>query len=170
MKDAQDTRADRLARRRAREDANLFGRLSAASAASRAEAQRTLKAACDLSVVEWRILWDLHEAGPLTVRDMAQIQRADHSLISRALPALHTKGFITISRDGDDKRQSVVTLTVAGTAAYAQAAPVMKARRDRLRAAFAPGDLAQFIALIDQFETYLNSEAEHRQLQKDRQP
>jgi DNA-binding MarR family transcriptional regulator len=169
MKDADDAQTERLTRRRKREDTNVFGRLSAASAASRTEAQKTLKAAGDLSVVEWRILWDLYEAGPLTVRDMALIQRADHSLISRALPGLTRRGRIVVSRDGQDKRQTMVALTDAGRAAYEQSAPVMKARRDRLRAAFSPQDLMHFIRLIDTFEAYLGQEAERSKPQKDDQ-
>ena len=79
MKYERDTRMDQLSKRRARENANLFGRLSAAAAASRTDAQRILKTVCDLSVVEWRVLWDLYETGPLTERDIASNQRADHS-------------------------------------------------------------------------------------------
>lgn len=67
---------------------NLFGRISAAYLSSRMQAQRMLKSAGDLSITEWRVLWDLAEAGPLTVTEIANIQRTDHALISRAIPAL----------------------------------------------------------------------------------
>lgn len=149
---------ERLARRRAQEDANLFGRLSAAAAASRAEAQKALKTCSGLSVLEWRVLWDLHDAGPLSVRDMANIQHADHSLISRALPQMRAKGYVILSQDPNDKRQTLVSLAPAGLAAFQSAAPTMKARRDRLQETFTSSDLAQFIALIERLESYLDAE------------
>lgn len=155
MDGAQDHRAERIARRRLKEDANLFGRLSAVATASRAHAKRYLDAGGGLSIPEWRILWDLSEAGPLSIQDMATIQRADHSLISRTVPAMRDKGFVSIRRDATDKRQSMVHLTDAGLAAYQKAAPFMQARRDALAAFFPGAELRDFLAMIDRFEAYL---------------
>ncbi|MEJ6390509.1 hypothetical protein [Gymnodinialimonas ulvae] len=64
---------------------NLFARLSAASLTSRVKAHRVPKSAFELPFTEWPSLWDLEEAGPLSVTEMAAIQRTDHALISRAI-------------------------------------------------------------------------------------
>ena len=112
-------------------------------------------------------MWDLFEAGPLTVRDMAAIQRADHSLISRALPGLQAKNLIVLARDETDKRQTMVALTDAGQDAHAAAAPYMEARRDRMRALFTADELTQFVALIDKFEAFLDAEARNRLSQQE---
>ncbi|WP_224816390.1 MarR family winged helix-turn-helix transcriptional regulator [Hasllibacter sp. MH4015] len=145
-------RAERVARRKARQDANLFSRLSAAAIASRGQAQRLLKASAALSITEWRVLWDLSEAGPLSIQDLASIQRTDHSLISRTLPKMSDKGWVKAIRNSDDKRQSLIELTDAGARAFAAAAPTMKRRRDVLAQAFSPEDLQTLLRLLDRFE------------------
>lgn len=150
-----DCRRTRMAQRKADQDANLFGRLLAVATASRGQAQRLLQGASDLSITEWRILWDLAEAGPLSVQDMASIQRTDHSLISRTLSAMRQKGLVQAVRNGQDKRQSLVDMTQTGRHAFDSAAPVMKRRREALAAAFPDGDLDDFLALLTRFEAFL---------------
>ncbi|MEM5492961.1 MarR family transcriptional regulator [Hoeflea sp. AS16] len=108
-----------------------------------------------LSVVEWRVLWDLYEAGPMTIRDLAEIQRTDHSQLSRALPAMQKKQFVTMTRDSIDGRQVVVALAEAGRIAYETAAPIMKQRRDALKAEFSAEEIDTFIEFLDRFENLL---------------
>ncbi|OAN76443.1 hypothetical protein A8B78_02885 [Jannaschia sp. EhC01] len=148
-------RAKRIAARKARQDKNLFGRMSAAVIASRGQAQRLLKSSAGLSITEWRVLWDLSEAGPLSIQDMASIQRTDHSLISRALPKMIEKGWVEAVRNSNDKRQSLVELTSAGAQVFATAAPTMKRRRDSLAKEFTPQELQTFLHLLDRFEHVL---------------
>ena len=123
----------RIRARQAREDFNIFSRLPAVYAASRSQGQKFLQKGGGLSIVEWRTLWDLHEVGPMTIRDLATIQRADHSLLSRALPEMRRKGFVTMRRDVQDGRQTIVEIADGGRAAYVRAAPVMARRRAALR-------------------------------------
>ncbi|KEJ90053.1 MarR family winged helix-turn-helix transcriptional regulator [Sulfitobacter donghicola] len=158
-KNTRLTRQDRVAAQKRNQDTNLFSRLSAATANSRAHAHKCLKTSGSLSVVEWRVLWDLNEAGPLTVRDIAAIQRCDHSLVSRALPQMQAKGFVDLSQDTTDKRQTLVALTPTGHAAFDQAAPAMKARRDNIKAAFTAEELAIFLEFIERFEKTLTAPA-----------
>lgn len=160
MDQLTDRKAERVALRKASQDGNLFGRLQAATMASRGQAQRLLQAAAGLSITEWRILWDLAEAGPLSLQDMASIQRTDHSLISRALPSMRDKGYVRTLRNSRDKRQSLVELTDAGRRAYEAAAPTMKRRREVLGAAFAPGEMKIFLAFLDRFDAYLETPIE----------
>ena len=156
---ATDTERDtaRIRARRAREDRNVFSRLPPVYAASRKQGQHLLQAGGGLSIVEWRTLWDLHEAGPLTIRDLATIQRADHSLLSRALPEMRRKGLVSMERDAADGRQTIVALTDAGRAAYGRAAPVMARRRAALREAFSEDEIAAFIGYLDRLEAFLRS-------------
>lgn len=167
MSEAPKSRAARAAARKADQDKNLFGRLLAAATASRGQAQRLLQASAALSITEWRILWDLAVAGPLTVQDMASIQRTDHSLISRALPAMRDKGYVTTARNDGDKRQSLVKLTETGKRAFAKASPIMKQRRETLNAAFPDADMDAFLALLTRFESYLHEPIEIEHPRKD---
>jgi len=154
MQTPTEPQAERIKQRRLREKNNLFSRLPATYAASRLQGQRILQRASGLSIVEWRVLWDLSEAGPMTIRDLAEIQRIDHSQLSRALPAMRDKGYVTMARNGQDGRQVLVSLAPAGIAAYAQSAPVMKQRRDALKATFTDEELKTFIDLLDRLEDF----------------
>lgn len=160
MNDEAQKRAARVAARKASQDQNLFSRLLAAATASRGQAQRLLQSSAGLSITEWRILWDLNEAAPLSVQDMASIQRTDHSLISRALPAMRDKGLVKMAPNSGDKRQSLVEMTALGARSFASAAPVMAGRRKRLANTFTADELTQFFQLLDRFETYLDQPAD----------
>ncbi|MFK7891096.1 MAG: MarR family winged helix-turn-helix transcriptional regulator [Granulosicoccus sp.] len=145
----------RIRRRRLDEEQNLFSRMPATYAASRKHGQQILQRCAGLSVLEWRTLWDLSEAGSLTIRELAEIQRADHSLLSRALPAMQQKGLVSMRRDSTDGRQTIVDLTDEGIAAYERAAPAMKRRREALSELFTPEELATFVEYLDRLEAFL---------------
>jgi DNA-binding MarR family transcriptional regulator len=145
----------RIKARQAREDLNVFSRVPAIYAASRKQGQHLLAIGGGLSIVEWRTLWDLHEVGPMTIRDLAQTQRMDHSLLSRALPAMRDKGFVTMERDPEDSRQTIVTITETGEAAYQKAAPIMARRRAALRETFTPEEIETLVGYLDRLEAFL---------------
>ena len=146
---------ERIRARQSREDYNVFSRLPAVYAASRRQGQRFLEIGGGLSILEWRTLWDLHEVGAMTIRDLAAIQRTDHSLISRALPSMVKKGYITMERDTEDGRQTIVDLTPIGNKAYAKAAPVMAQRRASLRHYFSDDEIKDMVGFLDKLENYL---------------
>ncbi|MEN8833570.1 MAG: MarR family transcriptional regulator [Pacificibacter sp.] len=155
MKKTKPDQSARIEQRRERERKNLFSRMPATYNASRLQAQRIMRHAGGLSIVEWRVLWDLFEAGPMTIRDLAELQRTDHSLLSRALPAMRLKGFVEMERDTADGRQVVIKLADAGREAYEFAAPIMKRRRDALHEMFSEEELDLFVDLLDRLEDYL---------------
>ena len=146
---------ERIRARQSREDYNVFSRLPAVYAASRRQGQRFLEIGGGLSILEWRTLWDLHEVGAMTIRDLATIQRTDHSLISRALPSMVKKGYITMERDTKDGRQTIVDLTPIGQEAYAKAAPIMAQRRASLKNCFSDDEIKNLVYYLDKLENYL---------------
>ncbi|SIN75754.1 MarR family winged helix-turn-helix transcriptional regulator [Vannielia litorea] len=166
MTDPAKIDPERIRERRSHEDLNVFSRLPAVYAASRRQGQQFLQFGGGISIMEWRVLWDLCEAGPMTIRDLATIQRADHSLLSRALPEMKRKGFVTMHRAQRDKRQTIVEATTEGRAAYELAAPVMARRRAALREALTEEETRRFIDLLDRVEMFLNTPAAEI-LQKD---
>ncbi|WP_375698057.1 MarR family winged helix-turn-helix transcriptional regulator [Pseudophaeobacter sp. TrK17] len=147
--------ADQVRARMEREGLNIFSRLPAVYAASRTQGRKFLDLAGGLSIVEWRTLWDLVEAGPMTIRDLAAIQRADHSLLSRALPDMRKKGYVAMQRSSQDARQTMVEITSQGRAAYDRAAPVMAHRRAALRDVFTEDEIADFADYLDRLEQFL---------------
>ena len=150
-----------LARQRQlRESKNLFSRLPAVYAASRKQGQYLLRKSAGISIVEWRTLWDLTEAGPLTIRELAKIQRTDHSLVSRALPVMRNKGLVEMHQNPEDGREMLVAITTQGIAAFDLAAPTMQSRRQELRQRFTSSELDQFIEFLDRLEDFLRSPAD----------
>lgn len=156
MTDTPQRNAERLAARLQMAHSNVFARLASIYSASRMQAQRLLQTGGSLSIVEWRTLWDLHEVGPMTIRDLAATQRTDHSQLSRALPHMHSKGLVSMCRDNEDGRQTIVTLTEAGRKAYAKAAPIMAERRAALRDAFTEEEIEDFLGYLDRLESFLH--------------
>ena len=146
--------------RQLRESKNLFSRLPAIYAASRKQGQYLLSQSAGISIVEWRTLWDLTEAGPLTIRELAKIQRTDHSLVSRALPAMRNKGLVEMHQNPEDGREMLVAITTQGIAAFDLAAPTMQSRRQELRQRFTSSELDQFIEFLDRLEDFLRRPAD----------
>ncbi|MCO6381401.1 MarR family winged helix-turn-helix transcriptional regulator [Oceanicola sp. 502str15] len=147
--------AGQVRSRMEREGLNIFSRLPAVYAASRRQGQRFLQIGGGISIVEWRTLWDLHEAGPMTIRDLSSIQRSDHSLLSRALPDMRDKGYVTMHRDSRDGRQTIVQITDKGCAAYERAAPIMARRRAALRETFSEEEIRTLAGFLDRLEDFL---------------
>lgn len=156
MKQSSEQQKERIRTRRAKVRENLIYRLPRTYAASRLQGEKLLQHTGNLSILEWRVLWDLVEAGPMTIRDLADIQRSDPSQLSRALPAIRDKGFVTMTRHSGDGRQVLVELTEAGKAAYNACAPDMQNRRNALRAAFSSEEMDTFLRLMDKLEDFLH--------------
>ncbi|MEO9902935.1 MarR family winged helix-turn-helix transcriptional regulator [Nisaea sp.] len=155
MNDSAKIDAERIRDRQAREGFNLFAHLPTVYAASRTQGQKFLQHGGGLSIVEWRTLWDLHEVGPMSIRDLSAIQRTDHSLLSRALPEMRRKGYVTMRRDDSDGRHTIVELAPNGLAAYEKAAPVMARRRAALRDVFSEEEIVTFVDLLERLEDFL---------------
>ena len=155
MSKATDRDLERIKARQDRENYNIFARLPAIYAASRGQGQQLLRKGGGLSIVEWRVLWDLAEVGPMTIRDLAMTQRADHSLLSRALPDMKRKGFVEMQRDTQDGRQTIVMLTAKGREAQKTAAPIMSRRRAALKDVFTAEEIEDFVGYLDRLETFL---------------
>ena len=148
---------DRIEKRRAFEAKNPFSLMDTAHHAARQQGLHILQKTAGLTTVEWRVIWDLHEAGPMTIRDLAQIQRSDPSLISRVLPRMERKRFVRMTRGAKDARQVVVDLDSAGRSAYATASPAMKRRREALRNSFSEQELATLVDLLTRLEDVLRA-------------
>ena len=155
----QDRDVDRIAARAKKTGTNLFARMASIYAASRKQAQDLLQIGGGISIVEWRTLWDLHEAGPMTISDLALTQRADHSQLSRALPQMREKGLVSMRQAAQDGRQTIVSLTAKGREAYHLAAPIMERRRATLDGAFTPAEIAELLGYLDRFEVFVRRPA-----------
>ena len=90
----------------------------------------------------------------MTIKDLAFMQRADHSLLSRALPEIRRKGYVTMQRSETDSRQTVVEISQAGRRAYDRAAPIMARRRAALKAVYSAEELVNFVNYLDRLDLF----------------
>ena len=93
---------------------NLVSRLFRLGNAVQTQTQQLLALTSDLSVVQFRILLRLRQAGTQNVQGISELLGANRSLVSRALPDLRDQGWVTLIKSDEDKRQIFVRLTDAG--------------------------------------------------------
>lgn len=67
-----------------------------------------------LTVPEWRVIVHLHNAGPVSVREIQARVDMDKSKVSRAATRLEKSGHITKETNADDRRLLKLALTKKG--------------------------------------------------------
>lgn len=67
-----------------------------------------------LTVPEWRVIVHLHNAGPVSVREIQARVDMDKSKVSRAATRLEKSGLITKETNADDRRLLKLALTQKG--------------------------------------------------------
>ena len=115
---------------------NLVNRLFRLGNGVQAQSQQLLSLISDLSLVHFRILLRLSEAGTQNVQGLSELLGANRSLVSRALPDLREKGLIDLVKSETDKRQIFVRLTEAGSAIVEEHRAPIRARDQAMRSAF----------------------------------
>lgn len=140
--------------------ANLVNRLFRLGNALHVQTQDLLSRESDLSVVHFRIMLRLTQAGPQNVQGIADLLGTDRSNISRALPTLLKNGWIEQRASQDDRRQSIVTLTEAGARKVKNSRKGIDARLEALRAAFSDQEFDQLLTYMDRLDTVLAIPAE----------
>ncbi len=73
----------------------------------------------------------------------------DAGLFSRTLKALNEEKLVKIANSKTDKRQLLISLTMAGERKYQQAAPVMKKRRENLTNGLSVRERSELMRMLD---------------------
>ena len=73
-----------------------------------------LQARYRLGLAEWRSIAVLGEFGPLSLRDLARRGTMDKAQVSRLLPGLIRRGYVTRDAHPTDRRRASLQLTEAG--------------------------------------------------------
>ena len=102
-----------------------------------------------LSRQEWRILAVLGGRPELATKEIGRLTTLDKMHVSRAMQALEQRGIVRRSRDPEDGRERIVTLTSAGRALYRRIVPYALEREAALLAALTPEEIATMDAVID---------------------
>jgi len=85
-----------------------------------------------LAIPEWRVIAVLAKRPGLSATEVAQRTAMDKVAVSRALTSLLDAGRIQRETDANDRRKSVLQLTIAGRAIYEDVAPQALAYEQRL--------------------------------------
>jgi len=124
-------------------------RVASVQNALNAQAGRILKAYCDLTLTEWRILllitvWNMDQ-----MSDMTRVAGLDKGQVSRSVKSLTTKGYITSGADKSDARAQILQVTASGEALKERVLPHMLKRQERLVRHVSHDDLVAFQRVLD---------------------
>jgi len=105
-----------------------------------------------ISIPEWRVIAVLARRPGLSATEVAQRTAMDKVAVSRAVSALLDGGRILRDTDEDDRRRSVLRLSEAGRAIYADVAPRAIAYEQRLLDALQPDERQALDRLLARME------------------
>lgn len=152
-------RAGTVAQQRSGLRRNLVHRLFRLSNAIQTQTQQLLALNSDISVVQYRIMLRLSQAGPQNVQGIAELLGTNRSLVSRVLPGLRSNGWVDLVAHEKDRRQLIAHLTPLGKEVLLQhEAPVM-ARFDALQSSFNEPELERLLDYLDRLDAITNKKA-----------
>ncbi|GLH80120.1 transcriptional regulator [Bradyrhizobium sp. SSBR45G] len=102
-----------------------------------------------LSRQEWRILAALGEQPRLPTKEIGRLTTLDKMNVSRAMQSLEARGIVSRSRDPEDGRERIVTLSAAGRALYRKIVPYALAREADLLGVLTREEAAILNTVID---------------------
>ncbi|AMJ59332.1 MarR family winged helix-turn-helix transcriptional regulator [Bosea sp. PAMC 26642] len=97
-----------------------------------------------IDIPQWRVVAQLGEFGKLTARDIGDLAQMQKTKVSRAVGELEKRGLVARAENRQDRRESFVTLTQAGTRIYAQIVPLALAFQQRWIEGISPDELKVF--------------------------
>lgn len=136
---------------------NLVSRLFRLGNAVQTQTQQLLSLSSELSVVQFRILLRLRQAGTQNVQGISELLGANRSLVSRSLPDLRDNGWVTLVKSEEDKRQIFVRLTDAGQRIIDEHYGPLRARSEAMRNAFTDEEFEQLVDYLDRLDAVTTS-------------
>jgi homoprotocatechuate degradation regulator HpaR len=104
---------------------------------------------------QWRILRALAHSGPIEVTALADATCLLAPSLSRILPELEARGFISRKQLKNDRRRGVISLESAGLKLIAAHAPDSEGVYHQIEAAFGKQRLEQLLLLLQELEESL---------------
>lgn len=101
---------------------------------------------------EWRALATIGQFGTVTASRIVEHSAMHKTKVSRAVAALHKRGWLERVTDSSDRRVEHLRLTVRGRKAYRGLVPVAKSYEAELLAMLTPADGKALLAGLDALE------------------
>ena len=102
-----------------------------------------------LAVTEWRIIAVLGRFPGMSAVGVAERSAMDKVAVSRAVARLLERGLLHRETHGDDRRRSVLELSDAGRAVYAEVAPLALAYERDLLSPLSADERLQFSRMLE---------------------
>jgi len=109
---------------------------------------RLYRRAYNIGLTEWRLMWVLAIAPPITAQRASQIMGLDKAAVSRAVAALERRGLVQIEPDPSDSRQRIIELSETGSELHGRIMIIAKERERRLLAPFTKEEVRTLAGLL----------------------
>jgi DNA-binding MarR family transcriptional regulator len=110
---------------------------------------RLYQARFGFGITEWRLIAVLGRYPALSANAVAERTAMDKVAVSRAVAHLLERALITREMHGEDRRRSVLTLSEAGHAIYAEIVPLALGRERKLLATLNASEREQLERILD---------------------
>ena len=120
-----------------------------------AESQRKIQEAIrplKISPNEWRVIFLLHEHGPMSISDVSEQGLIEISTLSRLLKPLEARGLLDRQRDEEDQRYRKVQLTDDGQGVFAQIIQVVTRQLDFTQQGLSGEDRNTLLRILTQMK------------------
>ena len=117
-----------------------------------AQAGAILDKVAGVTLIQWRIINMIGSGVASSARDIAQRSKIDPGLISRTIKGLEDGGFLTTTRQKQDRRVVILALTPRGQRIFDTTMPHMQARQAALFEALEPAEQAVIFGIFDKLE------------------
>ena len=109
----------------------------------------------DLSIPQWRILFNLAQFGQSNAKALCEQAAMDKSTVSRAIKALIDKHYVISLVNQDDKRASLLKLSEQGMSLYLQLAPAALAWEKSLLEVLSNAEYQTLLNCLDKLTSKL---------------
>lgn len=98
---------------------------------------------------QWNLLNQLDQAGALSQRKLAEQTKKEQATITRYLDTLERKNLVVRTRDANDRRAHVITITDEARALLDRVEPLAEEASAKLVEEIAPHELETFLQVVD---------------------
>ena len=98
---------------------------------------------------QWNLLNQLDQAGALSQRKLAEQTKKEQATITRYLDTLERKGLIVRTRDANDRRAHVITITDEARKLLHQVEPIAEEASSKLVEEISPEEIETFLHVVE---------------------
>ena len=116
------------------------------------QAARLLKNHSGLTPAQWRVMFMIHDNGPMTPARVGRLIGMDKGQLSRTIKSMVDTGILASTASEADQRSFELHLTASGQKLFHRAMPVMQKRQARLMGCLTDEERAVLYRAFDKLE------------------